>query len=53
MDADELAWMRRVGAHVRAATKAQPRGGVMALLDRLAVWAGSCGAPPRLPSATG
>jgi aryl-alcohol dehydrogenase-like predicted oxidoreductase len=49
---DEMAWMRRVGAHVRAATKRQPRGGVMALLDRIATWAGSCSNAPRLPPAT-
>jgi aryl-alcohol dehydrogenase-like predicted oxidoreductase len=49
---DEMAWMRRVGAHVRAATKTQPRGGVMALLDRVATWAGSCSSAPRLPPAT-
>jgi aryl-alcohol dehydrogenase-like predicted oxidoreductase len=52
MDADELAWMRRVGAHVRAATRTQPRGGVMALLDRLATWGGPCTSAPRLPPAT-
>jgi hypothetical protein len=43
--------MRRVGAHVRAATKTQPRGSVMELLDRVATWGGSCGSTPRLPQA--
>jgi aryl-alcohol dehydrogenase-like predicted oxidoreductase len=52
MDEDELAWMRRVGAHVRAGTKSQPRGGVMALLDRIATWGGPCSSTPRLPTAT-
>jgi aryl-alcohol dehydrogenase-like predicted oxidoreductase len=52
MDVRELAWMRRVGAHVRAGTKRQPRGGAMALLDRMATWGGPCSTPPRLPPAT-
>jgi aryl-alcohol dehydrogenase-like predicted oxidoreductase len=51
MAEDEVAWMRRVGAHVRAATKTQPRGSVMELFDRVATWSGSCGSPPRLPQA--
>jgi aryl-alcohol dehydrogenase-like predicted oxidoreductase len=51
MAEDEIAWMRRVGAHVRAATKTQPRGSVMEVLDRLATWGGSCGSGPRLPQA--
>ena len=52
MAEDELAWMARVGAHVRTATKRQPRGGAMALLDRLASWGGPCSSAPRLPPAT-
>jgi aryl-alcohol dehydrogenase-like predicted oxidoreductase len=52
MAEDELAWMRRVGAHVRTATKTQPRGGAMALLDRIASWNGPCSSAPRLPPAT-
>ncbi len=52
MAEDELAWMRRVGAHVRTATKTQPRGGAMAFLDRLASWNGPCSSAPRLPPAT-
>lgn len=52
MTDDEIAWMRRVGAHVRAATKRQPRGGVMELFDRLATWGGPCSNAPRLPPAT-
>lgn len=52
LDEAEVAWMRRVGAHVRAATKLQPRGGVMSLLDRMATWTASCGTTaPRLPPA--
>jgi aryl-alcohol dehydrogenase-like predicted oxidoreductase len=50
MTEDEIAWMRRVGAHVRSATKRAPRGSVMALLDRIAGWGGS--SAPRLPPAT-
>lgn len=54
LDDAEMAWMRRVGAHVRDATKLQPRGGVMSLLDRMATWSASCGtAAPRLPPAPG
>ena len=52
MDDDEIAWMRRVGAHVRTGTKRQPRGGAMALLDRIASWGGPCSTAPRLPPAT-
>ncbi|HEY6461532.1 MAG TPA: aldo/keto reductase [Polyangiaceae bacterium] len=52
MTDDEMQWMRRVGAHVRVATKRQPRGGVMELVDRVATWAGSCSSTPRLPPAT-
>lgn len=51
MTEDEIAWMRRVGAHVRAGTQRQPRGSAMALLDWLASWSGSCGAAARLPPA--
>jgi predicted aldo/keto reductase-like oxidoreductase len=51
LDEPEMAWMRRVGAHVRAATKLQPRRGVMSLLDRMATWSASCGTAPRLPPA--
>lgn len=55
LDEAEMAWMRRVGAHVRSATKLQPRGGVMSLLDRVATWSASCGTTtaPRLPPAPG
>ncbi|HEX8790242.1 MAG TPA: aldo/keto reductase [Polyangiaceae bacterium] len=54
LDDAEMAWMRRVGAHVREATKLQPRGGVMSLLDRMATWSASCGTTaPRLPPAPG
>lgn len=55
LDEAEMAWMRRVGAHVRSATKLQPRGGVMSLLDRMATWSASCGTTtaPRLPPAPG
>jgi len=54
LDDAEMAWMRRVGAHVRDATKLQPRGGVMSLLDRMATWSASCGTTaPRLPPAPG
>jgi predicted aldo/keto reductase-like oxidoreductase len=52
MAEDEMAWMRRVGAHVRTATSRQPRGGAMALLDRIASWGGPCSSAPRLPPAT-
>jgi aryl-alcohol dehydrogenase-like predicted oxidoreductase len=52
MAEDEIAWMRRVGAHVRTATQRQPRGGAMALLDRIASWNGPCSSAPRLPPAT-
>ncbi len=52
MTADEIAWMRRVGQHVRTATRRQPRGGAMALLDRIAAWGGSCSGTARLPPAT-
>jgi predicted aldo/keto reductase-like oxidoreductase len=53
LDEGEMAWMRRVGAHVREATKLQPRGGIMSLLDRVATWSASCGSTaPRLPPAT-
>jgi len=52
MDDDEIAWMKRVGLHVKARTQRQPRGGAMALLDRLASWGGPCPAAPRLPPAT-
>jgi aryl-alcohol dehydrogenase-like predicted oxidoreductase len=54
MSADEIAWMRRVGAHVRTATKTQPRGSVMGVLDRIATWGGrrgACSSTPRLPHA--
>jgi aryl-alcohol dehydrogenase-like predicted oxidoreductase len=57
MSEDELAWMRRVGARVRAGTRRQPRGGVMKLLDRLAGGGGGkggrggCSGAPRLPPA--
>jgi aryl-alcohol dehydrogenase-like predicted oxidoreductase len=54
LDDAEMAWMRRVGAHVRGATKLQPRGGVMSLLDRIATWSASCTTTaPRLPPAPG
>ncbi len=54
LDEAEMAWMRRVGAHVRDATKLQPRGGIMSLLDRMATWSASCGTTaPRLPPAPG
>lgn len=52
LSADEMAWMRRVGAHVRVATRRQPRGGAMELFDRVSTWAGSCTNRPRLPPAT-
>jgi aryl-alcohol dehydrogenase-like predicted oxidoreductase len=52
MDADELAWMRRVGSHVKQQTRRQPRGSAMALLDRIASWGGPCSTAPRLPPAT-
>ena len=52
MAEDEIAWMRRVGAHVHTATKTQPRAGAMALLDRIASWNGPCSSAPRLPPAT-
>jgi aryl-alcohol dehydrogenase-like predicted oxidoreductase len=52
LSADEMAWMRRVGQHVRSATKTQPRGGAMELFDRISTWAGTCSSPPRLPPAT-
>lgn len=51
LDEAEMAWMRRVGAHVRAATKLQPRRGFMSLLDRMATWGASCSTAPRLPPA--
>jgi predicted aldo/keto reductase-like oxidoreductase len=54
LDDAEMAWMRRVGVHVRDATKLQPRGGIMSLLDRMATWSASCGTTaPRLPPAPG
>ena len=53
LDQAEMAWMRRVGAHVRAETKLQPRGGVMSLLDRLATLGTSCGSARQLPRAAG
>jgi aryl-alcohol dehydrogenase-like predicted oxidoreductase len=52
LDADEMAWMRRVGASVRTGTQRQPRGNLMKLADRLASWSGSCSGTPRLPPAT-
>jgi predicted aldo/keto reductase-like oxidoreductase len=53
LEDSEMAWMRRVGAHVRDATKLQPRGGVMSLLDRMATWSASCATTaPRLPPAS-
>jgi len=50
LDADEMAWMRRVGVAVREGTKRQPRGGLMKLADRIASWSSS--RAPRLPPAT-
>jgi predicted aldo/keto reductase-like oxidoreductase len=50
LDADEMAWMRRVGVSVRNGTKRQPRGGLMKVADRLASWSSAC--TPRLPPAT-
>ena len=35
MSADEIAWMKRVGAHVREGAKNAPRGMAMGLLDRM------------------
>ncbi len=52
LDADEMAWMRRVGASVRDGTKRQPRGGLMKLADRIAAWSSSSSCAPRLPPAT-
>jgi aryl-alcohol dehydrogenase-like predicted oxidoreductase len=52
LDDGEMAWMRRVGASVRAGTKRQPRGGFMKLADRIAAWSGSCSGANRLPPAT-
>jgi aryl-alcohol dehydrogenase-like predicted oxidoreductase len=52
MSEDELAWMRRVGAHVRAATRRQPRGSFMRLLDWLATLGTARRTAPRLPRAT-
>jgi len=46
MSEDELAWMRRVGAHVRDATKTSGRGFAMSLGDRIAR-AFTCGSPPK------
>jgi aryl-alcohol dehydrogenase-like predicted oxidoreductase len=51
LDEAEMAWIRRVGAHVRDATKLRPRGGIMSLLDRMATWGASCSTAPRLPPA--
>ena len=51
LDDAEMAWMRRVGAGVRAATKRQPRGGLMKLADRIASW-GARSSAPRLPPAS-
>ena len=46
MNGEELAWMRRVGAHVRQATKSAPRGVGMALADRMAQ-AFTCSSSPK------
>lgn len=53
LDEAEMAWIRRVGAYVRDATRRQPRGGIMSLLDRAAGWGASCSATPRLPPTAG
>lgn len=47
LDEDEMAWMRRVGAHVRDATAKSGRGVGMALADRVAR-ALSCTTPKQL-----
>jgi aryl-alcohol dehydrogenase-like predicted oxidoreductase len=47
MDEEELAWMRRVGAGVREATKSSPRGLGMGVLDFFSSW--RCASqPPQL-----
>lgn len=49
MTDDEIAWMRRVGARVRDATRLQPRSGALKLLDWMATWGGVRTNAPRLP----
>lgn len=49
LDADELAWMRRVGVAVRGATAARRRLSPIDMLDRLASFS-PCGGPKQLAS---